>query len=68
MACFTASIFELRHNQIFILLVIMSANLNKISNSEQKNVNILKISMFFYTIYIKNTHFKLIRKLQLQLF
>jgi hypothetical protein len=46
MACFTASISELRHNQIFILLVVMNAKLNKKLNYEQKNRDILYNLMF----------------------
>jgi len=45
MACFTASIPELRHDQIFILLDLMSAKLNKNSNSAQKNDKFLKFIM-----------------------
>jgi hypothetical protein len=43
MACFTASIPELRHDQIFILPVIMNAKLNKKSNFQEKNIIFLKL-------------------------
>jgi len=46
MACFTASVFELRHNQIFILLAIMNAKLNKKFNSPLKDTIILYFLLF----------------------
>jgi hypothetical protein len=47
MASFTASIVELRHDQLYILIVFIKAKLNKIFNSKQKNINILIFIMIF---------------------
>lgn len=62
MVCYTATIFVLRHNQIFILIIFMFAKLNKKFISKEKIENILRNSLFCFTRYLKITECQMIHQ------